>query len=105
LITAEAAGSTASNNYISRAGKNREGSNIHMTQYIGQSSKVTKVQWEFQKSSQIHYSMQAVYIDVNKKNTSRRTNIVGTIICAGGIGRHLEGKDAGGELKGKITGI
>ena len=49
--------------------------------------------------------MQAVYIDVNKKNTSRRTNIVGTIICAGGIGRHLEGKHAGGGLKRRITGI
>ena len=49
--------------------------------------------------------MQAIYIDVNKKNTSRRTNIVGTIICAGRIGRHLEEKHAGGGLERRITRI
>jgi len=43
-------------------------------------------------------------MDEDKRNTSRRTNTVGTIICIGGISRYLEGKHAGG-LKGRITGI
>jgi len=104
LTTAEAAGSTVSNNCTSRAGRSRGGSNIHMTQYTGQSSKAIEVQWEFQKSGQIHHSMQAVCTDEDEKNTSRRTNTVDTIIHAEGISRCLEVKHAVG-LGERITGI
>jgi len=55
--TAEAASSVTSNNCTSRAGKSRRDSSIHTIQYVGQSSKATGVQWEFQKDGQIHYSM------------------------------------------------
>jgi len=104
LTTAEAAGSTTSNNCTSRTRRSRGGGNIHITQYTGQSSKAIEVQWEFQKSSQIHHSMQAVCTDEDEKNTSRRTNTVGTIIYIEGISRCLEVKHAGG-LGGRITGI
>ena len=48
--------------------------------------------------------MQAVCIDEDERDTSKRTNTVGTIIYVGGISRCLGEKHAG-ELGGKITGI
>jgi len=48
--------------------------------------------------------MQTVCTDENVRNDSRRTNIVGAIIYAGGIGRCLKGECAG-RLGRKIIGI
>ena len=48
--------------------------------------------------------MQAVCTDEDERNTSRRTNIVDTIIYIGEISRCL-GEKYAGELGGKITGI
>jgi len=104
LTTVGATDSAVNNNCISKAKRSRESSNIHTTQYIGQSSKAAGVQWEFWKSGQIHHSMQAIYTDEDERNTSRKTNIVGTIICIGRISRHLEGKYTGG-LGRRITEI
>ncbi len=48
--------------------------------------------------------MQVVHIDEDKRNTSKRTNTVDTIICTGRISRCLEGKHARG-LKERIIEI
>jgi len=73
-----------------------------MTQYISRSSKAAGVQWKFWKSSQIHYSMQAVYTYEDKGGTSERTNPTGIVICARRISRHLKGECDGGPRRRTI---
>ena len=92
MTTIRAASSAASNNHLGWIRRSRRGSSICMTQYTGGSSKATGAQWEFQKDSQIHYSMQAIHTYENKKGNSRRTDSIGAIIYAGRISKHLKGE-------------
>ena len=63
-----------------------------MTQYASGSSKATRVQWEFWKSSQIHYSVQAIYMHEDKGSNSRRADPMDVVVCVGRISGYLEGE-------------
>ena len=92
MTTAGTASSAVSNNCPDQIRRSRESGNTYVIQYTSGSSEAAGVRWEFWKSSQIHYSVQAIYMYEDKADSSRRIDLMSTVVHTGRISRYLEGE-------------